>query len=161
MVYGTAKMTGKVKAIYIAQEKGGPTISVGRVHVLPGLGIEGDRYYKLLVDPDKPRKPDRELTLIELEAIEYMRDVDGVKITPENTRRNIITSGIALNDLVGCEFQIGNVQLRGVRLCEPCQYLADHTDTRVLQSMVHRGGLRVEIITEGIISINDIITKNE
>jgi len=154
-------MSGIVKAIYITPEKGEPTISVDRVHVLPGLGIEGDRYYKILGDPDKPGKPGRELTLIELEAIDYMRDVDGVKITPEKTRRNIITSGIALNDLVGCKFQIGNVQLRGVRLCEPCQYLADHTDIRVLQSMVHRGGLRVEIITEGNIYINDIIIKNE
>lgn len=154
-------MSGIVKAIYIANAKGEPTTLVDQVHVIPGLGIEGDRYYQLLLNPDKPPKPGRELTLIELEAVEYMRDVDGVQITPEQTRRNIITSGITLNDLVGCEFQIGNVQLRGLRLCEPCQYLADHTDTRVLQSMVHRGGLRAEIITEGIICINDIITKNE
>jgi MOSC domain-containing protein YiiM len=152
-------MSGIVKAIYIAAEKGEPTLSVDQVHIVPGLGIEGDRYYQLLSNPDKPPKSGRELTLIELEAIEYMRDIEGVQITPEKTRRNIITSGIALNDLVGCEFQIGNVQLRGVRLCEPCQYLADLTDKRILQAMVHRGGLRVEIITEGIISINDIITK--
>jgi MOSC domain-containing protein YiiM len=154
-------MNGIVKAIYIAHEKGEPTRSVDQVHVVPGLGIEGDRYYELLINHGKPSKPGLELTMIELEAIEYMRDVEGVQITPEQTRRNIITSGIALNDLVGCAFQIGNVKFRGVRLCEPCQYLAEHTDPRVLQSMVHKGGLRVEIITEGIVSINDIITKNE
>jgi MOSC domain-containing protein YiiM len=154
-------MSGIVKAIYIAHTKGEPTTSVDQVHVVPGLGIEGDRYYQLLFNPGKSPKPGRELTLIELEAIEYIRSVEGVQITPEQTRRNIITTGIALNDLVGIEFQIGNVQLRGVRLCEPCQYLADRTDKRVLQSMVHRGGLRVEIISEGIIYINDIITKKE
>jgi MOSC domain-containing protein YiiM len=154
-------MNGIVKAIYIAHEKGEPTFSVDQVHVVPGLGIEGDRYYQILLNPGKTSKPGRELTLIELEAIEYLRDVEGVQITPEQTRRNIITSGIGLNDLVGSEFQIGSVRLRGVRLCEPCQYLADRTDTRILQSMVHRGGLRVEIITEGFISINDIIAKNE
>ena len=154
-------MHGIVKSIYIAHEKGEPTFAVDQVHVVPGLGIEGDRYYQLLLNPGKTSKPGRELTLIELEAIEYMRDVEGVQITPEQTRRNIITSGIGLNDLVGCEFQIGSVRLRGVRLCEPCQYLADRTDMRVLQSMVRRGGLRAEIISEGFISINDIITKND
>jgi MOSC domain-containing protein YiiM len=65
-----------------------------------------------------------------------------------------------LNDLVGHLFSIGTIQLRGVRLCEPCQYLANRTDPRILSSMTHRGGLRADIITEGIIHINDIITTN-
>lgn len=164
MVYGSraAYMTiGKVIGIYIAQNRGDQTVSVDQVHVLPGLGIEGDRYFKKTVNSDGNSKSGREITLIEMEAIESMRDMDGLQITPDQTRRNIVTRGIALNDLVGQLFYIGNIQLRGVRLCEPCQYLANQTDPRILSAMVHRGGLRADIVTEGIIHINDIISTSE
>ncbi|MGE5123797.1 MAG: MOSC domain-containing protein, partial [Acidobacteriaceae bacterium] len=90
-----------------------------------------------------------------------MQAEDGIPITPSGTRRNIITRGVALNDLVDCLFYVGKVQLRGLRLCEPCQYLADRTDPRLLTSMLNRGGLRAEIVTEGYININDIITTTE
>jgi MOSC domain-containing protein YiiM len=164
MVYGSraAYMTiGKVIGIYIAQNRGNQTVSVDQVHVLPGLGIEGDRYFKKLVNSDGNSKSGREITLIEMEAIESMRDMDGLQITPDQTRRNIVTRGIALNDLAGQLFYIGNIQLRGVRLCEPCQYLANQTDPRILSAMVHRGGLGADIVTEGIIHINDIISTSE
>jgi MOSC domain-containing protein YiiM len=164
MIYGagTAYMTtGKVIGIYIAQNRGDQTVLVDQVNVIPGLGIEGDRYSKKPSNSDGNTKPGREITLIEMEAIESMRDMDGLQITPDQTRRNIVTRGIALNDLVGQLFYIGNIQLRGVRLCEPCQYLANQTDPRILSAMVHRGGLRADIVTEGIIHINDIISTSE
>ena len=153
-------MQGIVEKIFIAHRKGEPTISMDQVNLVPGRGIEGDRYFQSAGNSDESVKPDRELTLIEIEAIEYMVEVDGLQITPDQTRRNIVTRGIAINDLVGCEFRIGNVQLRGICLCEPCKYLADRTDPRILQSMVHRGGLRVEVLSEGIIHVNDIITTS-
>jgi len=99
--------------------------------------------------------------LIEMEAIESMRDDEGINISPEQTRRNILTRGISLNELVDHDFSVGDVQLHGVRLCEPCQYLADRTDQRVLQSMVHRGGLRADVVSAGIIRINDLITYSD
>jgi len=146
---------GKVVGIYIAQKQGEQTVLVDQVHVVPGLGIEGDRYFNKPANSAGKGRTGREITLIELEAIESLREDSGIPIMPGQTRRNIITSGIALNDLVGQLFFVGNVHLRGVRLCEPCQYLADRTDPRILKAMAHRGGLRADIITEGNIHIND------
>ena len=149
---------GKVVGIFIAQKQGEQTVLVDQVHVVPGLGIEGDRYFNKPANPGGEARTGREITLIELEAIESLRNDSGIPITPDQTRRNLITSGIALNDLVGQLFFVGNVQLRGVRLCEPCQYLADRTDPRILKAMAHRGGLRADIITQGNIHITDAIT---
>jgi len=151
--------TGKVVGIYIAPHRGEPTIFVEQIHVIPGKGIEGDRY---LWSPDKQdanQKTGREITLIEMEAIESMRQ-DGIQISPDQTRRNIITQGVSLNYLTGSEFTVGEIRLRGVRLCEPCDYLASRTDPRILQSMSHQGGLRADIITEGYIHINDLIKSS-
>jgi len=150
--------TGKVVGIYIAQNQGDQTVSVDRIHVVPGMGIEGDRYFIKRTESEKQSKTGREITLIELEAIDSIRLIDGIQITPQETRRNIITKGIPLNDLVGHIFFIGTIKLRGVRLCEPCQYLANKTDPRILHAMVHRGGLRADLLTEGYIQTNDIIT---
>jgi MOSC domain-containing protein YiiM len=151
----------KVEAIYIAAARGEPTIYVEQVHVVPGMGIEGDRYFGLPGVNGISTKTGRELTLIELEAIESICTDDGIPITPDQTRRNIITSGIALNNLVGQEFYIGSIRLRGIRLCEPCDYLASRTDPRIINSMVHRGGLRTDILSEGIIHMNDRITLTQ
>ena len=148
---------GKVEGIYIAPARGEPTVLVEQVHVLPGMGIEGDRYFNQPELSGIHSKPGRELTLIEIEAIDAIYQEDGIQISPDQTRRNIVTRGVSLNDLVGCVFNIGTIQLRGLRLCEPCNYLANRTDPRILHSMAHRGGLRAEIISEGIIHLNDII----
>lgn len=131
---------------------------VEQAHVVPGKGIEGDRYFNQHETSIADSKPGREITLIEMESIEAICREDGVIISPDQTRRNIVTRGVSLNDLVGQRFNIGTIQLRGIRLCEPCNYLASRTDPRILHSMAHRGGLRAEIITEGIIHVNDIIT---
>jgi len=148
---------GQVISIYIAHNRGEQTISVDQVHAIPGMGIEGDRYFNKHDAHDTNSKPGREITLIEIEAIVSMQNEDRIQISPDQTRRNIVTRGITLNNLVGRIFFIGNIQLRGIRLCEPCQSLANRTDPHLLSSMVHRGGLRAEILTEGIIHINDSI----
>ena len=149
---------GKVEGIYICPKRGEPTVLIEQVHVVPGMGIEGDRYFIRHRTTNSASNLGQEITLIEMEAIEAICHEDRVIITPGQTRRNIITRGISLNDLVDQTFRIGTIQLRGIRLCEPCNYLASRTDPRILHSLVHRGGLRAEIITEGIIHINDIIT---
>ncbi len=153
--------TGKVVAIYIAPAPGEPTVYIEQAHVVPGMGIEGDRYYNLAGKSEKDHNPGRELTLVEMEAIEAICQQEGIPLTSDQTRRNIITHGIPLNDLVGRVFTIGAIQLRGIRLCEPCSYLAGRTDPRILTSMAHRGGLRAEIISEGFIHLDDIITVPE
>lgn len=148
---------GKVNGIFIASNFGDDTISVEQVTLIPGKGIEGDRYFGKLAKPGQEKKPGRELTLIQSEVLQLIREQAGIDITPAETRRNILTKGISLNDLVGQDFSIGEVQLHGVRLCEPCQYLADRTDPRLLTALVHRGGLRADILTAGTIHVNDLI----
>jgi len=149
---------GYVEAIYIAPGKGEPTTLVEEAKLVPGKGIIGDRYFDPQGPTDVHSKSGRELTLIEIEAIDAMRSLDGINISVDRTRRNIVTRGISLNGLVGKEFSIGSIRLQGIRLCEPCDYLANRTDRRILDSMVHRGGLRANILNEGIIHINDQIT---
>jgi MOSC domain-containing protein YiiM len=148
---------GKVVAIYIAPAQGEPTAYIEQAHLVPGMGIEGDRYYSLSQKSGENTKSGHALTLVEMEAIEAICQQEGIPLTPGQTRRNIVTRGISLNDLVGRVFAIGSIQLRGVKLCEPCSYLAGRTDPRILSSMAKRGGLRADIITEGIIHLNDII----
>jgi len=77
----------------------------------------------------------------------------------EAARRNVVTRGVPLNHLVGREFQIGAVRLRGTRLCEPCAYLEGLTLPGVLAGLIHRGGLRAEIVTGGTIRVEDAITE--
>jgi MOSC domain-containing protein YiiM len=149
--------SGKVVGIYISPERGQPTTSVEQIVVIPGKGIRGDRYFRQTEKGEVHSKSGQEITLIEMEAIESLIH-EGIKVTPGETRRNIITLGVPLNDLVGCSFMVGDIQLKGIRLCEPCNYLADLTDPRILAALVHRGGLRAEIITEGSIHLNDSIT---
>ena len=153
----SSSLSGQVVGIYFAPQRGEPMLEAKQAHIIPGRGIEGDRYFKSVGTTDDPQKTGTEITFIEQEAIDAMRR-DGVRISPEQTRRNIITRGISLNDLVGREFMVGASRLRGIRLCEPCDYLASRTDPRVKQSMAHRGGLRADILTDSIIHLNDPIT---
>jgi MOSC domain-containing protein YiiM len=150
--------TGKVVAIYIAPAQGEPTVFVQQAHLVPGMGIEGDRYYNLAAKSRENRKPSHELTLVEMESIEAICQQDGIPLTSDQTRRNIVTRGVSLNNLMDREFSIGVIKVRGIKLCEPCSYLAGRTDPRIIISMAHRGGLRAQIISEGIIHLDDTIT---
>ena len=85
----------------------------------------------------------------------------GLAITGEETRRNLLTCGIALNHLVGRKFRIGDVLVRGLKLCEPCEHLEKLTGKKVIKALRHRGGLRAEILTDGLIKVGDVITQVE
>jgi len=149
--------TGKVVSIHIAPKREGPTQSVGSAHAIPGRGLEGDRYFRAAgTYSDRPGAW-RELTLIEIEAIEAMARDNEVRIEPGAARRNVVTRGVALNHLVGREFRVGDVRLRGIRLCEPCAHLEGLTRKGVLGGLVHRGGLRAQILTDGAIRVGDLI----
>src|ERR1700730_4703966 len=110
--------TGKVEFIYIASAAAGPMRSVNEAHAISGVGLEGDRYALGLGTFSKPL-PDRELTLIEAEAIEALKREYNFELSPGEPRRNVVTRGVALNHLVGRDFQIGHVKGHGIRLCEP------------------------------------------
>ena len=98
----------------------------------------------------------RDITLIELESVEAL----DVNLSAANTRRNVVTSGVPLNHLVNREFRVGTVLLRGTRLCEPCSHLEKLTHQGVVKELLHRGGLRAQILSEGIIRAGDTIRPN-
>ena len=131
------------------------------VRVVPGLGIEGDRYFsgKGTFSPH-PQKPDYEITFIEQEKIDGFVRESGLPFTSLDARRNVVTQGVDLNALVSKEFMVGAVRMRGVRLCEPCNYLAKKTSPLTLSGLVHKGGLRVQILSAGVVRTGDPITPH-
>jgi MOSC domain-containing protein YiiM len=150
---------GTVVSINIAPAAEAPMQSVSEVRAIPGQGLEGDRYFDHKGTFSKPQ-PDRELTLIEVEAIEAMKSELGVDFGLGDSRRNVVTRGVPLNHLVGREFWIGDVKARGLRLCEPCGHLARLSHEKVLPGLVHRGGLRAQILTEGVIRVGLTVKAN-
>jgi MOSC domain-containing protein YiiM len=151
--------TGKVESIHIASAGAVPTHAVDQVLAIAGVGLEGDRYALKTGTFSKP-SPDRELTLIEAEAIEALRRDYHLELAAGDSRRNIVTRGVPLNHLVGREFVIGEVRARGVRLCEPCDHLQKLTGTPVIKGLLHRGGLRAQILCGGTIHVGDEISYN-
>jgi MOSC domain-containing protein YiiM len=148
--------SGTLDAIYIASAAREPVRSVEHAHAIPGVGLEGDRYAQKQGTFYKPL-PDFELTLIEAEALEAMKREYDVELAPGEARRNLVTRGVPLNHLVGQDFLIGEVKVRGIRLCEPCSHLQALTDRPVIKGLRHRGGLRAQLLSEGEIRVGDTL----
>ena len=148
---------GTVESIHVASVAEGPPQSVAQAVAIPGAGLEGDRYALKVGTFYKPA-PDHELTLIEAEAIEALRRDYRVELAAGDSRRNIVTRNVPLNHLVGKEFAIGDVRIRGIRLCEPCDHLQKVTGKPVIKGLLRRGGLRAQILTQGTIRVGDTIT---
>ena len=149
---------GKVVSINITPKAEAAMESVDEVRAIPGRGLEGDRYFD-----NKGRAPEakRELTLIEAEAIEALKRELDVDYSLSDSRRNVVTRGVPLNHLVGKEFWVGDVKARGIMLCEPCAHLQKLTIKQVLPGLIHRGGLRAEILTEGTIRVGARVSAAE
>jgi MOSC domain-containing protein YiiM len=148
--------TGIVESIHLASAAKAPTRAVDQVQAIPGVGLESDRYALQQGTFSKP-EPDFELTLIEAEAIEALKREYGVELAPGEARRNLVTRGVPLNHLVGREFQIGEVKIRGIRLCEPCSHLQTLVGRPVIKGLRHRGGLRAQILSQGVIHVGDTV----
>ena len=131
--------------------------SSNEVRAVAGKGLEGDRYFSQTGTYSNQPGSGRDVTLIEIEAIEALKRDYGIELNPGESRRNIVTRGVPLNHLVGREFKIGEVTLRGTRLCEPCSHLQKLTQQGVMRGLVHRGGLRAEIVTSGMLQVGDAI----
>jgi MOSC domain-containing protein YiiM len=145
---------GSVEAIHIATAAGAPVRPVDAIRAIAGVGLEGDRYaYGRGHYHDE--RVSRALTLIEAEAVEALAREHGIELALGETRRNLMTRGIGLNELVGRCFWVGDVLCRATGLCEPCQYLADLTGKPLLRPLVHRGGLRADIVRGGLIRMGD------
>jgi hypothetical protein len=144
--------SGVVDQILVASTPRTPPTSIVYTRVVAGRGVEGDRYAAGLGTwTDYPDQTGSDLTLIEAEVLE------AVGLTGAQARRNLVTRGVRLNKLVGQTFQIGETNCRGVRLCEPCEHLARMTGVPV-SALLHRGGLRADVLSDGTITVGDPIT---
>ena len=148
---------GNVESIHIAARAEAPTDAVDAVTVVAGRGIEGDRYYReggngTFHEADKHGQ---DLTLVEAEAIEGLAADTGIELEPGAARRNVVTRGVSLNDLVGRRFTVGEVEAVGNRLCDPCSHLQRMTKPGVLKGLADRGGLRADVVAGGRIAVGD------
>jgi MOSC domain-containing protein YiiM len=150
---------GRVESIQVGPEAKRPLVAVRSVRAVRGLGLEGDRYFRQAGTFSKHPGIDRDVTLIEAEALEALERETGIALDPADSRRNVVTRGIRLNDLVGHVFRIGDVLLKGTRLCDPCRHLERLTKKGVLDGLVHRGGLRTVIVKSGTIHVSDAIRR--
>jgi MOSC domain-containing protein YiiM len=148
--YGTAAGSGTVTGILIAPVAEAPLERVEAADALPGRGLAGDRYANGDGTFSGPGRG-YEVTLVEAEVL------DEIQLSWEDARRNIVTTGISLNALVGKRFHVGRVECVGRRLAEPCAHLENLARPGLLRPLVHRGGLRADILSEGTISIGDEI----
>lgn len=151
--------TGKVVAIVSTGEAGAPLQPVAQARLESGRGLVGDRYYQHSGTFSEKLKDgaDWELTLIESEEIQRFNQLHGLALPAGSFRRNIVTSGIRLNDLVGRRFKVGSATLEGMRLCEPCAHLGKLIAPAVVKGMVHKAGLRARIVTGSLIRVGDEI----
>jgi MOSC domain-containing protein YiiM len=136
-----------------------PMNSITNARAVVGRGLEGDRYFNKAGTYSNDPGSGRDITLIEIEAIEALRRDYQIELDPSQARRNIVTQGVALNHLVDREFKIGEVILRGTRLCDPCSHLEKLTRKGVMRGLIHRGGLRAEIISDGTLRPGDTISN--
>jgi MOSC domain-containing protein YiiM len=146
-------VSGLVEAIFVTSEPGDLPAPVERVRAYAGRGLEGNRYY--WDNGDAPSG--RAVTLIAAEAMDAVSREGDISIEPAATRRNVLTRGIDVNELVGKRFRIGDVECEGVELCEPCTHLESMTQPGVIKAFVHRGGLNADILSDGEISVGDAI----
>ncbi len=140
-------MSGRIEAIHVTPVKEGRPEPRDRVKVVAGRGIEGDRKFGA----------NHDLTLIEAEVLDRLALPDGGTIGYAAARRNVITRGIGLNALVGRRFRVGDVECLGQRLCEPCSHLERLTARGILREIIHRGGLRADVLTDGDIATGEVV----
>ena len=146
---------GRVEAIFLAGERGAPRTEVEEVRAVAGMGLEGDRYFGARRSGGK-RDPQRQVTLIEAEAVDAVR-ATGVEFAAGDGRRNVVTRGVSLNGLVGRTFRVGGARLRGIERCDPCSRLTRLTYRGVERDLRDRGGLRAEVLEDGDIRVGDAV----
>jgi MOSC domain-containing protein YiiM len=148
---------GRLVGIHVAADAGAPMIARDDVRVVPGRGLEGDRYAAGIghFSAVPAEGGGREVTLIAAEALAHLRDVAGLRLDPGETRRNLTTDGVDLDALVGRRFAIGEVELAGVRPCPPCGHLDAVTGRSLRHALQGIGGLRANVVTAGTLRVGD------
>lgn len=156
-------MTGRgtVQAVHVAPEAEAAVEALDSVDAVAGRGLRGDRYFDASGTFSGREGGGRDLTLVETEAVDAIAREADVHLEPGAHRRNVTTSGVALNHLVGERFRVGGAVCRGVRLCEPCAHLQSLAGEDVLPALVHRGGLRADVLEGGTIAVGDPVHRIE
>ena len=149
-----------VEHIHIAETKGAQVRALASAEAVAGVGLVGDRYARREGFWPVSQGESRDLTLIEAEAVEALLE-SGIELAPGESRRNVTTRGVRLNELVGKEFWIGGVLALGTELCEPCTHLVALTGKPLIKPLAHRGGLRADLVTSGRISVGDRIAVKD
>lgn len=151
------KITGTVEAIYITSSAGEPMRPLSEAEAIAGRGLAGDRYLEGTgYYSDRPLVDgSREITLIEAEELDGLERETGIRLDPSESRRNILTRSVRVNDLIGKRFRVGEVLCEGMRICEPCTYLEKLTGKSVMRPLVHKGGLRARIVYGGTFRVGD------
>ena len=153
----SAVWNGSVVNLYIAPEAAGPMTPLAQVRAFADRGLEGDRFFRESWAAAK--RPDKAVSLIEQEVLEMAASDHQVTIAGDKTRRNIITRGVPLIELLDREFMIGNVVMRGIRLFEPCAHLEKVSQIRgIFRALENRSGLKAAILSDGVIHTGDAIT---
>ncbi len=155
----TQKLAGIVATIAVAEEASGEMRTLDRAQALAHRGLAGDRYAAKsgTFTPTSDTARGYDLTLVEAEALETLHLPGGGVLAHADARRNIVTRGIDLNSLVGRRFRVGDVECLGQRLAEPCSHLERLTTRGTLRGLIHRAGLRADVLTDGDIAIGDLI----
>jgi MOSC domain-containing protein YiiM len=154
-------MLGTVEAIHVAPEAAAPMEARESVDAVAGRGLRGDRYFEESGTFSDTPGSGRHLTLVEAEAMEAVEREAGISLDFADHRRNLTTRGVALNHLVERRFRVGDVVCAGTRLCEPCAHLESLTEEGVGEALVHRGGLRADVVEGGTIRVDDVIEPFE
>lgn len=152
--------TGSIAAIFVADRAAAPMRALDEVRVVAGRGLAGDRYASsagTFSRGGEDHSAERQVTFIESEAVVAVRRDHGIELDASETRRNIVTTGVALNHLVGRTFDVGGVRFRGVSLCEPCSHLEEVSGRPVRKPLIHRGGLNAEALSDGLVRIGDVV----
>lgn len=153
------RLSGTVELLALAAEATAPMRQVDQAEARAGRGLEGDRYADKAgtFTPTDPTVRGYDLTLVSAEALDELTLPDGGRLTYAESRRNVVTRGLDLNALVGRRFRVGEAECLGQRLCEPCAHLERLTGAGVLRGLIHRGGLRADVLTDGRISTGDLV----
>lgn len=153
--------SGRLQAIFIAPHAGAPMRALDEVRAIAGHGLEGDRYAVRQGTFSVAGGRGNEVTLIAGEVLDALALPDGQSLSGAEARRNLVTRGLDLDALIGRRFQIGQLELIGRRRCEPCAHLQRLTRPGVLRALVHRGGLRADLLSTGTLRVGDAISAIE
>jgi MOSC domain-containing protein YiiM len=147
---------GSVACIFVAPKPSGSMVSVPLVHAFADCGLKGDRFFRQ--SWNAANRPDKAVSLIEEEVLKLAAEELGVADFADRTRRNIVTSGVPLIDLLHREFTIGGVRMRGIRLFEPCAHLEKISNLPgIFKALEHRSGLKAAILSNGLLRVGDPI----